>query len=97
MDEAAKPGHYDKECEKILHDNKAELVLLMVVKGKKGHGMSCCINADNLHAEDMASGIPKLLRKMAGAIEKAVRFEKSCSPDPNNSWSDLAREKEEED
>lgn len=95
-----KQGAYDKECEKLLADTKADMTLLLVVNGNKKHGMSCCINAQHPHAEDMAKKVPELLRKMAEYIERSGEFQhgpRLHKPDSDKSWSEIAEEKKKED
>lgn len=92
-------GKYDNECEELLYKQKAEMVVLLVVDGKKGHGMSVCINARNEHAQDMAKGVPELLRKMADAIDTSGEFKESgpkmmMKKHKDKSWTDIAGEKD---
>lgn len=98
MNSDGSDGKYDDQCEKILMQQDAEMVLLLVVDGKKGHGMSCCINARNPHAKEMAKATPELLRKMANAVENDGKFKEGpiLMEKKEKSWSDIAQEKKPE-
>lgn len=83
-----KSGRYDKLCEQILKDQDANMVTLIVVNGKHGHGMSVCIKGEEHLAKEMSEKFPDLLRKMADMIEHEGRF----GPGPSSttsSWTDL--------
>ena len=97
MDEVVKSGAYDVQCEKLMHQLSAKMVLLMVVGGEKGHGMSVCINADEPQAQEQAKIIPDLLRQLADLIEKTGEFKKVPNAQEDKSWSDISREKTGED
>lgn len=97
MDEVVKSGAYDRECEKLMHQLEANMVLLMVVGGSKGHGMSVCINSDGPQAQDQAKKIPDLLRQLADLIQKTREFKQSPNTQEDKSWSDISREKTGED
>ena len=98
MNSDGSDGRYDEQCENILYEQKAEMVLLLIVDGKNGDGMSCCINAQNPHAMDMAKATPELLRKMADAIDKMGEFKEGTpklirKERMDKTWSDIANEK----
>lgn len=85
-------GKYDRECERLLSDQRASMVLLLIAGGKKGNGMSVCINAEKSAAQEAAKKVPIMLRKLADMIENVGHFE--VSPGSQNShrtWSDLAK------
>lgn len=91
-------GHYDEQCEKLMNQLKAEMVILLVIGGKKGHGMSACIHAESPVASKMASSTPELLRKMADMIENAGHFQPTPFPVKHDqTWSDLAKGASEDD
>lgn len=87
-------GAYDADCERILTKHEADGVLLMVVNGKKGHGMSVCLDEKNPHALDLGRSIPSLLRRLADMVENQGEFKLEKTP---QSWSDLAKGDQQED
>lgn len=89
-------GAYDAQCERLLKELDASVVLLMVMNGEKGHGISACIQGQLKDAKEIARKIPELLRRMADEIEKKGSFDIHC-PDSDKSWADLTKEKNEDD
>lgn len=88
-------GKYDDQAERLINELRAEMVMLFVLNGKDGHGMSVCLNASEPDAKKLSDGIPNLLRHMADMIEHKGEFKQDLSPS-DRSWSDLAKEDEEE-
>lgn len=63
-------GKYDAACTKAREATEADSVILIVLNGNQGHGTS-------VQSYDMTfpAKVPRLLRKMADAIEKEVAAE----------------------
>lgn len=57
------PGKYDPECTRIMQEQDAQIVLVIVVDGKRGNGFSCQCTPEWLVA------VPQLLRSVAADIE----------------------------
>lgn len=55
---------YDAECAAALESAKAKLVLLMVIEGDRGNGISCRGYAS------LMQGIPAMLREYADKLER---------------------------
>ena len=60
------PGEYDEECAKILMDNEADVVVVVVLGGKRGSSFS--LNA--IPGVPVHEKLPKLLRELARQIEE---------------------------
>lgn len=60
-------GRYDDQAIRVFKETKAEAVVLFVLGGSKGHGLSC--SALPANAERVSAMIPDLLREIADAIE----------------------------
>ena len=58
------PGKYDEQCERMILETKADMVLLIVCGGNNGTGFS--INAKELH---FMKEIPRVLRDVANDVE----------------------------
>jgi hypothetical protein len=61
------PGKYDEQAEKVLQELEARAVILMVVDGRFGTGLSVKSDAAIL------STLPQVLRRVADLIEDDVR------------------------
>jgi hypothetical protein len=61
------PGKYDDLASALLRSTQAEGIILMVLDGARGSGMSC-----KLHP-DLDAKLPLLLRTLAAMIEKEHR------------------------
>ena len=97
MDDKFSSGRYDDQCERLLNEQNAQMVVLLVIDGKKGHGLSICIHGDNPNALHMATLTPILLRKMADMIEHKGEFKLQNLPNQGSkSWSDMAKGDSEE-
>lgn len=72
--QAGNAGKYDQICERLGLDLKAAAVVLIVVDGRHGNGMSVCIDPKGEHA-DIGGGaqLAELLRRMAEMIEAGER------------------------
>jgi hypothetical protein len=60
---------YDMECEHVRKMTGARGVILMVIGGNCGHGMSCILPAA------LEPGVPEFLRHLAGMIEAETKQE----------------------
>lgn len=60
------PGKYDPECTRVMQDQQADAVLLIVVNGKKGNGFSL------QSIPEWVLKVPELLRDVANDIEQSV-------------------------
>jgi hypothetical protein len=58
------PGKYDVECSIVLEDLKATAVLLLVVGGTKGNGLSI-----STYDKHLLTKLPTVLRDLADQIE----------------------------
>jgi hypothetical protein len=58
-------GKYDKECEQVLRENQAELVVLMVIGSVKGSGFS--VSARDLR---LLERLPAFLEATAAKIRR---------------------------
>jgi hypothetical protein len=58
------PGKYDDVCKQVKESTKAKAVLLVVVDGEHGHGISC--KMDFIIAQQM----PNILRAAADEMER---------------------------
>ena len=65
-------GRYDKECEGVLRSTGAAGVLLVVLGGDRGVGMSVSWDISSVSPEAIA-GLPSLLRTVADDIERTQR------------------------
>lgn len=65
------PGRYDEHAARVLRETEADAVVLVVVNGKKGFGMSVSADPEKPGSIQLASGrdLPALLRTMADLIE----------------------------
>lgn len=65
--QAGSPGAYDQEAERLLVEMRAKAVVVIVLEGKRGFGMSvsCSPNA----AAQMHVALPALLRAVADGID----------------------------
>lgn len=90
-----KGGHYDDHTERMLRELDATMVMLVVLNGNKGHGISVCIDSNCEVAQEMAEKVPELLHKLAETIEKhgEFRIEKRDS----KTWSDLSQGEEDKE
>lgn len=61
------PGKYDDECTRIMEDQQAEGIILIIVGGKKGHGFSCQATPQ------VVAGLPQILRNVALELESSAR------------------------
>lgn len=88
------PGKYDNEAQQMMVKLQADMVILLVTNGKRGHGMSCVIDAEVPMAHQMANKTPELLRKMADMIEKQGQFTSASfqTKTDESSWADLSGE-----
>lgn len=62
------PGKYDKECEEILLRDHADVVLVIVIGGKRGDGFS--LSGVNPF---VIPNIAAILRHVADSIEQTLR------------------------
>jgi hypothetical protein len=65
------PGRYDKECRELLKNTRADIAMLIVLNGDKGHGVSLAGNYIKL--EGMKQ-IPGFLRMLADRIEQGPPY-----------------------
>lgn len=63
----SKPGNYEQDCEFLLSQYKANLVVVGVVGGSKGNGFSVSVQDPHLRQY-----LPCILRSMADSIEKEL-------------------------
>lgn len=83
------PGHYDDEAERILREQHAFMVGLIVVHGDRGHGFSVAIGCENEQlGRAHADKIPALLRNIADSIEKGYEVQRH-----SRTWADINRKK----
>ena len=72
------PGKYDEICESALHITGADAVVMIVVSGTRGSGMSMSIQPHNTQfeaavlSEEMARRLPDMLRITADEIESSM-------------------------
>lgn len=59
------PGKYDAECTRLMVEEHAEAVLLIVIGGKRGAGFSCQATPE------VAFSLPRILRQVADEIERS--------------------------
>lgn len=64
-------GNYDDECERQLVESGAELVILVVLNGNKGNGLS--VSGRQFGRESKIAKIPFILRDMANDIEAQLK------------------------
>lgn len=64
-------GRYDEICERLGLDLKAAAVVLIVVEGRHGSGMSVSVDPKGGHARMLVGGdlLSALLRKMADQLD----------------------------
>lgn len=60
-------GHYDQEAEQILEATRATGVLVIVVGGTRGDGLSVCTRNRRF-----VGHVPKILRDVADGIEEQL-------------------------
>ena len=68
-------GNYDDECERQLVETGAELVMLVVINGKKGNGFS--VSGRQFNRESKLAKVPFILRDMANSIEAQQKLQKN--------------------
>ena len=62
-----KEGHYDKECEALLRRLDADAIILSVINGERGHGLSVAMK---MRLKDtLKPRLPRMLRMLADDIE----------------------------
>ena len=61
-------GKYDEDCEQTLRRHQAQMVVLLVFDGAKGHGFS--VSSIDL---SMLESLPDLLEEMAAKIRKDLQ------------------------
>jgi hypothetical protein len=68
---AGTEGNYDAESVRILREQQAQAVIVIVAAGKKGFGFS--VSFAGLDAiQKFQPGLPEVLREMANAIERGA-------------------------
>jgi hypothetical protein len=66
-------GKYAMECEHVRKMTGAQGVILLVLGGNLGHGMSCILPAE------LAPTVPGMLRHLAELIETETKLEAEVS------------------
>lgn len=72
------PGKYDKLAEHCVLETDAEAVILIIVGGNKGHGMSASVKPGAqfeiaVRKIEMIANLPKVLRELADEIERDTK------------------------
>jgi hypothetical protein len=69
------PGKYGEQCEELLCELNAKAVLLIVLEGNKGSGMSLSQewNFDLAAIAEQVAKLPALLRHVADSIEATLK------------------------
>lgn len=60
-------GNYDVEAQRLLEEQQAKAVVVVVIDGKKGFGMS--VSTFPQHAIQMHFALPQILRSVADSID----------------------------
>ncbi len=68
-------GKYDRECEAILRLERAGLVLVIVIGGRRGGGFSLAA-LDNPEHLGLIPQVPGMLRQIADKVEEDLRKSK---------------------
>lgn len=66
-----KPLNYDLEAHALRTALKAKGILLMVVEGERGSGLSVQLT------KEIADAVPGMLRKMANKMERDIAFSRA--------------------
>jgi hypothetical protein len=61
------PGKYDLECETLLRSTRADAIILLVVNGTAGNGISVSFNPNY---EQSIAEVPSILRALANGLER---------------------------
>jgi hypothetical protein len=74
-------GRYDEVGEQLLRDLKADGIVLIVMGGRLGQGMSCAVDPNKPGGRELAMGftMPELLESIAAMIRLGI--EQSHGPD----------------
>lgn len=68
---AGTPGNYDDESARILREQSAQAVIVIVAAGKKGFGFSVSF-AGLAAVQKFQPGLPEVLREVANMIERGA-------------------------
>lgn len=66
-----KPANYDLEAHALRRALKAKGILLLVVEGERGTGLSIQLT------KEIADAVPSMLRKMANKMERDMSFSRA--------------------
>lgn len=72
-------GKYDGACNELVRSTGGEIVVVMIVDGKRGSGFSIAVRQDKRDAEIVMVELPHMLRDLADKIEETNPLSKGVS------------------